>query len=56
MLADGRRLLPWLDQEQREIISPLTEEADYLYETVDNIRESVLSLIELHIRYRRARH
>jgi Mg2+ and Co2+ transporter CorA len=25
------------------------EEADYLYETVDNVRESVLSLIELHI-------
>ena len=49
MLADGRRLLPGLDQEQREIISPLVEEADYLYETVDNIRESVLSLIELHI-------
>ncbi len=49
MLADGRRLLPGLDSGQREIISPLVEEADYLYETVDNIRESVLSLIELHI-------
>ncbi len=25
------------------------EEADYLYETVDNAREAVLSLIDLHI-------
>lgn len=49
MLADGRRLLPGIDQDQRESVAPLVEEADYLYETVDNIRESVLSLIELHI-------
>ena len=27
----------------------LAEEADYLYETIDNTRESVLSLIDLHI-------
>ena len=49
MLADGRRLLPGLNLDQRESIAQLIEEADYLYETVDNIRESVLSLIELHI-------
>jgi Mg2+ and Co2+ transporter CorA len=49
MLADGRRLLPGLGPDQRESIAQLIEEADYLYETVDNIRESVLSLIELHI-------
>ena len=49
MLADGRRLLPGLGPEQRESVAQLAEEADYLYETVDNIRESVLSLIELHI-------
>jgi Mg2+ and Co2+ transporter CorA len=49
MLADGRRLLPGLDPGQRESVAPLIEEADYLYETVDNIREAVLSLIELHI-------
>jgi Mg2+ and Co2+ transporter CorA len=49
MLADGRRLLPGLGPEQRESIAQLAEEADYLYETVDGVRESVLSLIELHI-------
>ena len=49
MLADGRRLLPGLGPEQREAVAQLAEEADYLYETVDNVRESVLSLIELHI-------
>jgi Mg2+ and Co2+ transporter CorA len=49
MLVDGRRKLPGLDPDLRKSISPLVDEADYLYETVDNIRESVLSLIELHI-------
>jgi Mg2+ and Co2+ transporter CorA len=49
MLADGRRLLPGLGPEQRQSVAQLSEEADYLYETVDNVRESVLSLIELHI-------
>jgi Mg2+ and Co2+ transporter CorA len=49
MLTDGRRLLPGLDPNQRESVAPLIEEADYLYETADNIREAVLSLIELHI-------
>ena len=49
MLADGRRLLPGLGPDQRESVTQLAEEADYLYETVDNVRESVLSLIELHI-------
>ena len=49
MLADGRRDLPGLMPDHREIMTPLADEADYLYETVDNIREAVLSLIELHI-------
>lgn len=49
MLADGRRLLPGLGPDQRESVTLLADEADYLYETVDNIRESVLSLIELHL-------
>jgi Mg2+ and Co2+ transporter CorA len=49
MLADGRRLLPGLAPDHREAVTPIVDEADYLYETVDNIRESVLSLIELHI-------
>ena len=49
MLGDGRRLLPGLGPDQRESVASLAEEADYLYETVDNVRESILSLIELHI-------
>jgi Mg2+ and Co2+ transporter CorA len=49
MLVDGRRKLPGLDPDLRKSIAPLVDEADYLYETVDNIRESLLSLIELHI-------
>lgn len=49
MLADGRRVLSGLDPDHRESVAQLVEEADYLYETVDDVRESVLSLIELHI-------
>jgi Mg2+ and Co2+ transporter CorA len=49
MVADGRRQLPGLGAEQRQAVAQLAEEADYLYETIDEIRESVLSLIELHI-------
>lgn len=49
MLGDGRRTLPGLDEEGRRLAGRLAEEADFLYETVDNLRESVLSLIDLHI-------
>lgn len=49
MLADGRRKLPAMEAEQRTLIEPMVDEADYLYETVDNVRESVLSVIELHL-------
>ena len=49
MIADGRRQLPGLGAEQRHHAAALAEEADYLYETIDDIRESALSLIELHI-------
>jgi Mg2+ and Co2+ transporter CorA len=49
MLAEGRRTLPGLGDEGREAAGRLAEEADYLYETVDNARESVLSIIDLHI-------
>ncbi len=49
MLADGRRLLPGLGPNQRDSVAQLAEEAEFLYETVNDIRESVLSLIELHI-------
>jgi Mg2+ and Co2+ transporter CorA len=49
MLAEGRRTLPGLAAGQRELLRELAEEADYLHETVDDIREAVLSIIELHI-------
>ena len=49
MLSEGRRTLPGLGEEGRAAAARLAEEADYLYETVDNTRESVLSLIDLHI-------
>lgn len=49
MLGEGRRVLPGLDEAGRAAAARLAEEADYLYETVDNTRESVLSLIDLHI-------
>lgn len=49
MLSEGRRTLPGLGEAGREAAARLAEEADYLYETVDNARESVLSLIDLHI-------
>lgn len=48
MLADGRRSLPGLGTSEREALGELGEEADFLYETADDIRESVLSLIDLH--------
>jgi Mg2+ and Co2+ transporter CorA len=49
MLADGRRSLHGLDAAGRESVHRLAEEADFLYETIDNTREAVLSLIDLHI-------
>lgn len=49
MLSDGRRSLAGLTPEGKEAAGRLAEEADFLYETVDNLRESVLSLIDLHI-------
>jgi len=49
MFADGRRVLPGLGVRDRGGLRELVEEADFLYETANDIRESVLSLIELHI-------
>jgi Mg2+ and Co2+ transporter CorA len=48
-LAAGRRSLPGLGAAGRAAAERLAQEADYLYETIDNTRESVLSLIDLHI-------
>ena len=49
MLADGRRTLPGLGPDLRESLRELSEEADYLHETVEDLREAVLSIIDLHI-------
>ncbi|MPM82491.1 Cobalt/magnesium transport protein CorA [bioreactor metagenome] len=47
-LAEGRSKLPG-SSVQVPFFRDLSERADYLYETVNNIREGVLSLIELHL-------
>ena len=47
-LAEGRSKLPGASVEV-PFFRDLSERADYLYETVNNIREGVLSLIELHL-------
>jgi Mg2+ and Co2+ transporter CorA len=49
MLADGRRSLPGLAPEHRYVLRELADEAGYLHETVDDIRESLLSILALHI-------
>ena len=49
MLADGRRKLPGLDSGARESLSDLAGEADFLHETVEDLREALLSIIDLHI-------
>jgi Mg2+ and Co2+ transporter CorA len=49
MLVDGRRTLPGLAPERRESLRELADEADYLHETVEDLREAVLSIIDLHI-------
>jgi Mg2+ and Co2+ transporter CorA len=47
-LCDGRVKLPGQNGQQ-PLLHDLEERAEYLYETVNNIREGVLSLIELHL-------
>ena len=49
MLADGRRELPGLAPSQRDLLREMAEEADYLHETVDDVREALLSILDLHI-------
>lgn len=48
-LAEGRTKLPGDGKGVMPFLGELAETADYLYETVNNIREGVLSLIELHL-------
>ncbi|MBI2899275.1 MAG: ion transporter [Planctomycetes bacterium] len=48
-MAEGRVRFHGLDPCHREFLRILADEADYLYETVANIRESLISLIELRL-------
>ena len=48
-LAESRVKLPGSGGAGIPFLSDLSQAADYLYETVNNIREGVLSLIELHL-------
>lgn len=48
-LADGRVKLPAGGSAELPFLRDLLGTADYLYETVNNVREGVLSLIELHL-------
>jgi Mg2+ and Co2+ transporter CorA len=48
-LADSRVKFPGTDAGPIEFLAELAEKADYLYETVNNTREGVLSLIDLHL-------
>jgi Mg2+ and Co2+ transporter CorA len=48
-LADNRVKLPKGNSGDNGFLHELAETADYLYETVNNVREGVLSLIDLHL-------
>jgi hypothetical protein len=45
----GRLALPGHASPGGEIFGVLSDQADYLYETADNLREGLVSLIELHL-------
>ncbi len=48
-LAQGRSQMPGGTGSEREVFQHLADQADYLYETVTNFRESLLSIIDLHL-------
>jgi Mg2+ and Co2+ transporter CorA len=48
-LAEPRLKLPGVVAGEIPFLRDLAETGDYLYETVNNVREGVLSLIELHL-------
>lgn len=48
-LAESRVRLPGEAGQQAEVLRSMAEDADYLYETVVNTREGLLSLIDLHL-------
>jgi Mg2+ and Co2+ transporter CorA len=48
-LAEGRVHIKGSGEASSALFHLLADQADYLYETVDNLREGVLSVIELHL-------
>jgi hypothetical protein len=48
-VADGRRELPGIGAGERDESGRIAEEADALHETADGLRESLLSLLDLHL-------
>ena len=48
-VAEGRRTLPGVSQESHEEVERTAEEAGFLHETADGLRESLLSLLDLHL-------
>ncbi|OAI40045.1 hypothetical protein AYO40_05220 [Planctomycetaceae bacterium SCGC AG-212-D15] len=48
-IESGRLVLPGRAADGLEIFGALSDQADYLYETADNLREGLVSLIELHL-------
>jgi len=48
-VAEGRRALPGLGDEEREDMARVAEDADNLHETADGVREALLSLLDLHL-------
>lgn len=48
-MAEGRARLPGADEEQTEAFRRFAADADYLYDTVVNTRDEVLSVMELHL-------
>jgi Mg2+ and Co2+ transporter CorA len=48
-LAEGRFRLPGVEKELDGFFRALANDSDYLYETVVNLREGLLSVIDLHL-------
>jgi len=48
-VAEGRRALPGLGEEERSDMARVAEDADNLHETADGVREALLSLLDLHL-------
>lgn len=48
-LAEAHQKLPGAGPDTRNLFEPMARDVEYLYETVANIREGLLSLIDLHL-------